>query len=72
MKLDNKVLDKMLLQVKFSNSFLISIGFKFWISKEYTEYSNNYKGFDIVKTQILNEETILLCDEIQFLKYNMN
>lgn len=67
MKLDNKMLDEMIVNSKLTYKELGLLGCKFWLSKEYTEYSNNYLGIEIVKTNILNEDFIYLCTEENFL-----
>ena len=72
MTLDSEILDNMLNETNCSISFLITCGFKFWISKEYTKYPNQHHCFDVIQTQLLNQDTILLCSEEQFLKYNLN
>jgi hypothetical protein len=71
MKLDEKILDKMLDVSKFTTSQIIDLGVKFWISKDFTEYPSKHHFIDVIQLQVLEDDTILLGSEEQFLKYKL-
>ena len=67
MKLDNNTLDKIIDASKLPLQQLIDLGFEFWISKNYTDYNNKYRGHQINKSFLLDEDTILFGTELSFL-----
>jgi hypothetical protein len=71
MKLDEKILDKMLDVSKFTTSQIIDLDVKFWISKDFTEYPSKHHFIDVIQLQVLEDDTILLGTEEQFLKYKL-
>ena len=71
MKLDKKILDKMLDVSKFTTSQIIDLNVKFWISKDFTEYPSKHHFIDVIQLQVLEDDTILLGTEEQFLKYKL-
>lgn len=72
MKLDEEILDRMLNASKFTTKQIIELGFKFWISKDFTEYHTKHHFIDVIKLQVLEDDTILLATEEQVLKYKLN
>jgi|688.fasta_scaffold343392_3 hypothetical protein len=71
MKLEEETLNKMICFSVITVEDMIELNIKFWISKKYTEFPSNYKSIDVIQTQVLNEDTILLGTEEQFLKYQL-
>jgi hypothetical protein len=71
MKLEEKILDKMLDVSKFTTSQIIDLDVKFWISKDFTEYPSKHHFIDVIQLQVLEDDTILLGTEEQFLKYKL-
>jgi hypothetical protein len=71
MKLDEKILDKMLDVSKFTTSQIIDLDVKFWISKDFTEYPSKHYFIDVIQLQVLEGDTILLGTEEQVLKYKL-
>jgi hypothetical protein len=67
MKLDNDILNKMIDASKLPLQQLIDLDFKFWISKDFTDYNNRYRGHQIIKSPLLDKETILFGTELSFL-----
>lgn len=71
MKLENDTLDDMLNYCPLAIEDMKVLNIKFWISKEYTDFPNQYESIDIIKTNVLTEDTILLGTEEQFIKYQL-
>lgn len=71
MKLDEKILDRMLNASEFTTNQIIELDVKFWISKEYTEYPTKHHFIDVIQTQVLKDDTIILGTEEQFIKYKL-
>lgn len=71
MKLKEKVLDNILDSSPLTLDEMILLDVKFWISKEYTEYPTKHHFIDVIQTQVLKEDTIILGSEKQFLNYNL-
>ena len=71
MKLEEKILDKMLDVSKFTTSQIIDLDVKFWISKDFTEYPSKHHFIDVIQLQVLEDDTILLGTEEQVLKYKL-
>lgn len=71
MKVNKSILKDMVAYTKFDAKELKQFNFKFWLSCEYTDYPKTYKGLEVIKTNILKEDTILLGTEEQFIKHNL-
>lgn len=71
MKLEEKVLDKLLNASEFTINQIIELDVKFWISKDFTEYPTKHHFIDVIQTQVLKDDTIILGTEEQFLKNNL-
>lgn len=71
MKLENDTLDDMLNYCSLAIEDMKVLNIKFWISKEYTDFPNQYESIEIIKTNVLTEDTILLGTEEQFIKYQL-
>lgn len=71
MKLKEKVLDNILDSSPLTLDEMILLDVKFWISKDYTEYPTKHHFIDVIQTQVLKEDTIILGSEKQFLNYNL-
>lgn len=71
MKLENDTLDDMLNYCPLAIEDMKVLNIKFWISKEYTDFPNQYESIEIIKTNVLTEDTILLGTEEQFIKYQL-
>lgn len=67
MKLEQKTLDKMIDASGLSVEQMILLDCKFWISKEYTEFSKKYHFFEVIQSPLLNEDTIMFGSEKSFL-----
>ncbi len=72
MKLEKETLDKMISACNLSIEDIINMNIKFWISKKYTVFPTKYNSIDVIKTYVLNDDTIILTTEEQFLKYQLN
>jgi hypothetical protein len=71
MKLEAETLDKMICFSPITVEDMLQLNIKFWISKEYTDFPTNYNSIDVIKTYVLNDDTVLLGTEEQFLKYKL-
>ena len=71
MKLETETLDKMICFSPITVEDMLQLNIKFWISKEYTDFPTNYNSIDVIKTYVLNDDTVLLGTEEQFLKYKL-
>ena len=71
MKLEEKVLDNILDSSPLTLDEMILLDVKFWISKDYTEYPTKHHFIDVIQTQVLKEDTIILGSEKQFIKYQL-
>ena len=71
MKLEAETLDKMICFSPITVEDMLKLNIKFWISKEYTDFPTNYNSIDVIKTYVLNDDTVLLGTEEQFLKYKL-
>ena len=71
MKLEEKVLDNILDSSPLTLDEMILLDVKFWISKDYTEYPTKHHFIDVIQTQVLKDDTIILGSEKQFLNYNL-
>ena len=71
MKLKEKVLDNILDSSPLTLDEMILLDVKFWISKDYIEYPTKHHFIDVIQTQVLKNDTIILGSEKQFLNYNL-
>ena len=71
MKLEEKVLDNILDSSPLTLDEMILLDVKFWISKDYTEYPTKHHFIDVIQTQVLKDDTIILGTEEQFIKYQL-
>lgn len=72
MKLEKETLDKMISACNLSIEEILQLNIKFWISKKYTVFPIKYNSIDVIKSYVLNDDTIILTTEEQFLKYQLN
>lgn len=59
----------MIKKTGWSSKALKEIKVKFWLSKEYTIYPKEHHGLEIIKTDTLTEDTIILGTKEQVLTY---
>lgn len=69
MKAKRRVLTEMIKKTGWSSKALKEIKVKFWLSKEYTIYPKEHHGLEIIKTDTLTEDTIILGTKEQVLTY---
>ena len=69
MKAKRRVLTEMIKKTGWSSQALKEIKVKFWLSKEYTIYPKEHHGLEVIKTETLTEDTIILGTKEQVLTY---
>jgi len=69
MKAKRRVLTEMIKKTGWSSQALREIKVKFWLSKEYTIYPKEHHGLEVIKTETLTEDTIILGTKEQVLTY---
>lgn len=69
MKAKRRVLTEMIKKTGWSSQALKEIKVKFWLSKEYTIYPKEHHGLEVIKTDTLTEDTIILGTKEQVLTY---
>lgn len=69
MKAKRRILTQMIKKTGWTAQDLREIQVKFWLSKEYTIYPKEHHGLEVVKTDTLTEDIIILATKEQFLTY---
>ena len=69
MKAKRRVLTEMIKKTGWSSQALREIKVKFWLSKEYTNYPKEHHGLEVIKTETLTDDTIILGTKEQVLTY---
>lgn len=69
MKAKRRVLTEMIKKTGWSSKALKEIKVKFWLSKEYTIYPKEHHGLEVIKTETLTDDTIILGTKEQVLTY---
>ena len=69
MKAKRRVLTEMIKKTGWSSQALKEIKVKFWLSKEYTIYPKEHHGLEVIKTDTLTDDTIILGTKEQVLTY---
>jgi hypothetical protein len=69
MKAKRRVLTEMIKKTGWSSQALREIKVKFWLSKEYTIYPKEHHGLEVIKTETLTDDTIILGTKEQVLTY---
>jgi hypothetical protein len=69
MKAKRRVLTEMIKKTGWSSQALKEIKVKFWLSKEYTIYPKEHHGLEVIKTETLTDDTIILGTKEQVLTY---
>ena len=69
MKAKRRVLTEMIKKTGWSSQALKEIKVKFWLSKEYTTYPKEHHGLEVIKTETLTDDTIILGTKEQVLTY---
>lgn len=69
MKAKRRVLTEMIKKTGCSSKALKEIKVKFWLSKEYTIYPKEHHGLEVIKTETLTDDTIILGTKEQVLTY---
>lgn len=69
MKAKRRVLTEMIKKTGWSSQALREIKVKFWLSKEYTIYPKEHHGLEVIKTETLTDNTIILGTKEQVLTY---
>jgi hypothetical protein len=59
----------MIKKTGWSSQALKEIKVKFWLSKEYTIYPKEHHGLEVIKTETLTDDTIILGTKEQVLTY---
>lgn len=69
MKAKRRVLTEMIKKTGWNPKALREIKVKFWLSKEYTAYPKEHHGLEVIKTETLTDDTIILGTKEQVLTY---
>lgn len=69
MKAKRRILTAMIKKTGWEAKNLREIKVKFWLSKEYTIYPKEHHGLEVIKTEHLTDDTIILGIEEQVLTY---